>query len=88
MAMDKVILIDGAVILLVGVTYTIQHQRPVTPVFVGAVGLLLVTSLMQLGGPVLGGIGKALLSLATFSVVIAEGSSLFSALKTAQNKAA
>lgn len=84
--MDNVILIEAGVILTVGVVYTVQNKKPVTPVFVGAVGLLLVVSLLELAGGVIEEIGKALLSLATFSVVVAEGSSLFSALSSAQKK--
>ena len=84
--MDNVVLVEGGVIIGLGVLYTVQNNRPVTPVFVGGVGLLLLVSLLE----VLGGnaflIGKALLSLATFSIVIAEGGNLFSGLQNALKK--
>lgn len=84
--MDNVILVEGGIILVLGVVYVIQNNRPVTPVFVGAIGVLLIVSLLEVFGGIWATVGKALLSLATFSVLIAEGGSLLSGLQNALNK--
>jgi hypothetical protein len=84
--MDNVILIEGSIILALGVIHVIQQKKPVTPVFVGSIGLLLIVSLLDTFGGTVAAIGKALLSLATFSVVIAEGTALFTGLENAQKK--
>jgi hypothetical protein len=82
--MDNVILVEGGIILVFGVAYVLQNNRPVTPVFVGALGLMLIVGLLEVFGSVPGEIGKALLSLATFSVVIAEGGNFITGLQNAQ----
>jgi len=85
--MDNIILIEGGVILFFGIMYTIQNSKPVTPVFVGSIGLLLVVSLLEIAGGIIEEIGKALLSLATFSVVVAEGPGLLIGITNAEKKA-
>lgn len=82
--MDNVILVEGGIILVFGAVYVIQNNRPVTPVFVGAIGLILIVGLLEVFGGIPAEIGKALLSLATFSVVVAEGGSFLSGLKNAE----
>jgi hypothetical protein len=84
--MDNVILIEGGIIIFFGVAYVLQKSKPVTPVFVGAVGLLLIVSLLEVFGGVAAELGKGLLSLATFSVVIAEGGSLLAGVQSSLKK--
>lgn len=84
--MDNIILVEGGIIILFGTVYVIQHNRPVTPVIAGSVGLLLLVGLLDAFGGGYAKVGKALLSLATFTVVIAEGSSVFSAINNATQK--
>jgi len=84
--MDNAVLIEGGIIILFGTVYAIQHNRPETPVLAGAIGLLLLVGILESfgGGPAK--LGKALLALATFTVVIAESESVFSALNHATHK--
>ena len=84
--MDNLILVEGGIIILFGTVYAIQNGRPETPVLAGAIGLLLLTGLLEAFGGNYAKFGKALLTLATFTVVVAEGGSVFSALQNAINK--
>lgn len=81
--MDNLILIEGGIIIGLGVIYVIQNNRPLTPVFVGGVGLLLIVSLLEVVGGIWATIGKALLTLATGTIVISEGGALLQGLQTA-----
>lgn len=82
--MDNTVLVEGGIILVFGAAYVIQNNRPVTPVFVGALGLILIVGLLEVFGKIPAEIGKGLLTLATFSVVVAEGGSFISGLQNAQ----
>lgn len=81
--MDNIILIEGGIIIAMGTVYAIQNKKPETPVLAGAIGLLLITSVMVSLGGNIAILGKALLSLATFSVVLAEGPVFLSGLNAA-----
>ena len=78
---DNTILLEGGIIILFGTAYAIQHNRPETPIIAGSIGLLVLVGLLEVfgGGPAK--IGKALLTLATFTVVIAESPAVFSAIR-------
>jgi hypothetical protein len=80
---DNTILIEGGIIILFGTAYVVQHNKPETPVLAGAIGVLLLVGLLEVfgGGPAK--LGKALLTLATFSVIIVEGGSLFAGIQHA-----
>lgn len=84
--MDNLILVEGGIIILFGTVYAIQNNRPETPVLAGAIGLLLLTGLLEAFDGNYAKVGKALLTLATFTVVVAEGGSVFSAIQNGINK--
>lgn len=84
--MDNAIIVQGGIIVVMGTVYSIQNNRPLTPVFVGAIGVLLIVSLLDVYGGVWSTIGRALLALATFSVLVAEGGNLLSGLQNALKK--
>jgi hypothetical protein len=81
---NKTILIGGVVILSVGVVNAAVNNRPETPVFAGAVGVLLLASLLDAIGPGPGKIATALIALTTVTVLIVEGPAVFSAIQNAQ----
>jgi hypothetical protein len=84
--MDSLILVEGGIIILFGVAYVVQNNRPVTPVLAGSIGILFLVSLLEAFGGNIARVGKALLTLTTFTVVIAEGGSFFTGLQSAINK--
>lgn len=81
--MDNTILVEGGVIIAFGTAYVVQNKKPETPVIAGAIGLLLLVSLLEVLGQGPAKLGKALLTLATFTVVIAEGGPLLSGIQNA-----
>lgn len=84
--MDNVVLVEGGIIILFGTIYAIQNGRPETPVLAGSIGVLLMVSILEIfgGGPAK--LGKALLTLATFSVLLAEGPYVFQAIQNSIGK--
>ena len=78
---DNVVLVEGLVLIALGSAYAIQNKKPETPVLAGSIGVLLLVGLLEVfgGGPAK--IGKALLTLAVFTAVIAEGGALLSSVQ-------
>lgn len=78
---DNTILIEGIILIALGSAYSIQNKKPETPVIAGSIGVLLLVGLLEVfgGGPAK--VGKALLTLAVFTAVIAEGGALLSSVQ-------
>lgn len=81
--MDNTILLEGGVIILFGTVYAVQHKKPETPVLAGSIGLLLLVGILEAIGQGPARLGKALLTLATFTVIIVEGGNVLSGIQNA-----
>ena len=85
---NKTILVGGLLIISVGVVNAIVKSKPITPVFAGGIGFLLLASILDLFGGHLATLATALVGLAVTTVLLVEGPALFSALSTSQAKKA
>ena len=78
------ILVGGMVIIGVGAVAAISGNKPLTPVFAGGIGFLLLASLIEMIGGGAARLAVALVGLATVTVVFVEGPALFAAISNAQ----
>ena len=86
MGPSGLILAGGAVIIGVGVVYAVSQNRPLTKVFAGGIGVVLIASLFDVLGGGFATFGAAIIGLAVFSVLLIEGPALYQALSAAQAK--
>jgi len=79
-----IILSGGLLIITVGVVNAIQKNKPLTPVFAGGVGVLLLASLLQMFGAEAEKLAVGFVGLAATAVILTDGPQLFTALSKAQ----
>jgi len=80
----QVILAGGVVIITVGVINALTVKKPLTPVFAGGVGILLISGLIASFGGNAEKLAEGFVGLAAIAVVLADGSALFKALSKVQ----
>jgi hypothetical protein len=80
----QVILAGSAIIITVGVVNALNKNKPLTPVFAGGIGILLIASLLQAFGGQAEKLAEGFVGLATTAVILTDGPALFDALKKVQ----
>ncbi len=81
---NNTILVGGVIIIAVGFVNALENKQPETKVLAGGVGFLLLASLLDAIGGGAAKLATALVGLATVTVVLVEGPSLFKALQQGQ----
>ena len=82
---DKVVLIDGVIIIFIGFLNAVVNNRPKTKVFAGGVGFILLMALLDAFGGDTAKLASALMTLATITVVMVETPALVQAVVAAQS---
>jgi hypothetical protein len=80
----QVILGGSIIIITVGIVNALQKNKPLTPVFAGGVGVLLIASLIQAFGGEAEKLAMGFVGLAATAVILTDGPALFDALKKVQ----
>ena len=81
---NKALLIGGSVLVTLGFVSAVSHNKPKTPVFAGAIGVLLLASLVATFGEAFARAAAGIVILAATTAVFVEGPELVTALTTAQ----
>ena len=81
---SNAILTGGVIIIGIGAINAALNNKPETPVFAGGIGVVLLASLLESLGNGWARLSVAFVGLATVSVILIEGPSLFKAIQNAQ----
>lgn len=88
MQSNKTVLLGGTIIIVAGFAKAVTSGGSPTRVFAGGVGIILLASLIELGGPRASALASGLVGLATVTVLLVELPVVYKSITNAQNKKA
>lgn len=80
MQSNKIVLLGGAVIIVVGYVKAATSGGSPTRVFAGGVGIVLLASLLELAGSAGSRLASGLVGIATVTVILVEAPSIYQAI--------